>query len=214
MNLLLAALLMFQVGVRNDISQLRQYLGATYPAAVDLLNAKNQILLRNTQPLAPAQAAQMRAQMQVPETLPAVQTVLSTGIQNIGQGLVTLLFEDDFLVERVNFVFCPPDLTSAPAKPERVMAVQVLFDDSRALGTTVGLLRDVYQMPAPIIPAPDFMPQLMYPLAPNLPVTFWEFDSVEAVYQPVPNPLIRGQLWLTDKTVVGQCTNIPRLPTP
>src|SRR3954470_9021957 len=115
MSFLLAALFLFQAGVRNDVNELRQYLGKAYPSAIQLLNAKNQILLRNTEPLAPAQAAQMRAQMQVPDRLPPDRPVLSTRIQNVGQGLLTFLFEDDFIVEQVNFIFC--------AVPERVMAI-------------------------------------------------------------------------------------------
>lgn len=212
MNLLLAALLVFQAGVRNDIAQLRQFLGASYMGVVDLLNTRNQILLNNTQRLAPAQAARMRAQMQVPPTLPT-PPILSARIQNIGQGLLTFLFEDDFIVEQVNFVFCPPD--PEKPKPEQLMALQVLFDDRHALGTTLGLLRVVYQMPAPLVLPPDFKPQLMYPLAANPPATFWDLGAAEGVYQPVAGKaLISGQLWLTDKNVVMQCANIPMLPNP
>ncbi|HLH29582.1 MAG TPA: hypothetical protein VKY31_00160 [Terriglobia bacterium] len=212
MSLLLGALLLFQAGVRNDIQDLRQFLGQTYGGVVDLLNAKNQFLLNNTQRLAPAQAAKMRAQMQVPATLPPEQTVLSTNELNVGQGLVTFLFEDDFIVERVNFVFCPP---ADPTMPARVAAVQVLFDDSRAVTSTLKMLQAVYQMPPPIIPGPDYKPQLMYPLQSNLPVTIWDLGTVEAVYQAVPGRrLIDGQLWLTAKNIVMQCADIPKLPTP
>jgi hypothetical protein len=59
----------FSSRVRDDIFQLRQYLGSSYPAVINLLNAKNQILLNNTQRLAPAQAAQIRAHMQAPPKL-------------------------------------------------------------------------------------------------------------------------------------------------
>src|SRR5207244_1835388 len=111
MSFLLAVLLLAQAGVRNDLFELRQYLGGTYRATVDRLNAKNQILLRNTEPLAPAQAAEMRARMQVPERLPADRPYLSTHVQDIGQGLLSFLFEDDFIVEQVNFVFCPAETT-------------------------------------------------------------------------------------------------------
>src|SRR5439155_3335107 len=124
MSFLLAVLLFLQFGVRNDITELRQYLGQNYATTIQLLNAKNQILLRNTEPLAPAQAAQMRAQMQVPDALPAVQTIVSARVKNVGQGLLSFLFEDDFIVEQVNFVFCPPQTGGAPAA-ERVMAIQV-----------------------------------------------------------------------------------------
>ena len=60
MSALLAVLLFVQAGVRNDINELRQYLGRNYPATIQALNEKNQILLRNTERLAPAQAAEIR----------------------------------------------------------------------------------------------------------------------------------------------------------
>ncbi|HEY2383268.1 MAG TPA: hypothetical protein VGK48_18995 [Terriglobia bacterium] len=125
--------------------------------------------------------------------------------------MLTFLFEDDFIVERVNFVFCPANAPSLP----RVLALQVLFDDSRAVASTLRLFQGVYQMPAPINPPPDFKPQLMYPLIANLPVTFWDLGTVEAVYQPIPGKaLIRGQFWLTAKNVVRECGDIPQLPNP
>ena len=71
--------------------------GKNYAATIQLLNAKNQILLRNTEPLAPAQAAGMRAQMQVPDRLPADRPIVSARITNVGQGLLAFLFEDDFI---------------------------------------------------------------------------------------------------------------------
>jgi len=210
MSFLLAALWFFQAGVRGDIIELRQYLGGTYPATIERLNLKNRILLGNTEPLAPLQAAQMRAQMQVPDKLPA-NPIVSARIQNVGQGLLTFLFEDDFIVEQVNFVFCPAQ--ADPPRPERVIALQVLFDDSRALGSTLNLLQTVYQMPKPIVPPRDYMPQLMYPIAANLPVTIWDLNGVEGVYQPISGKLlITGQLWLTDKAGVMACPAIPSLP--
>ena len=212
MSVLLAVFLFLQFGVRNDINDLRQYLGKSYAATIQLLSAKNQILLRNTEPLAPAQAAQMRAQMQVPDALPANRPIISARVQNVGQGLLSFLFEDDFIVEQVNFVFCPETGNLRP--PERVMAIQVLFDDSHTAGSTLGLLQTVYQMPRPIIPPPGYMALLMYPILPNLPATIWDLNGAEAVYQAVPgNRLITGQLWFADKAVVMQCTNIPKLPT-
>lgn len=209
MSFLLAGFLFLQLGVRNDISELRQYLGKSYAVTIQLLNVKNQILLRNTEPLAPAQAAQMRAQMQVPEVLPADTPIVAARIQNVGEGLLTLLLEDDFIVEQVNFVFCPAQGGAA----ERVMAIQVLFDDSRTIGSTLGVLQGVYRMPQPIVPGPDYKPLLMYPVAANLPQTIWDLNTAEAVYQMVHgNRLITGQLWLADKDVVMHCTNIPKLP--
>jgi hypothetical protein len=203
--------LLLQAGVRNDVAELRQYLGMGYRAVIQALDAKNQILLRNTEPLAPAQAAEMRLRMQAPARLAADQPLLSARITNVGQGLLSFLFEDDFLTEQVNFVFCPAEADN-PARPERVMTIQVLLDDRRALAPAVTLLQTVYQMPQPLRPGAEYMPVLMYPLAPNLPATIWSFGTLEAVYQPVlGNALITGQLWLTDKTVVMQCANVPKL---
>lgn len=204
MTLLFAVVLVFQAGVRNDVVQLRQYLGLSYRSTIQALGSINQILLKNTEPLAPAQAAEMRANMRTPDKLPPDNPIVSARIQNVGQGMLTFLFEDDFLVEQVNFVFC--------REPERVIALQVLFDDSRAVGPTPTLLQTVYQMPRPIVPPPDYKTQLMYPLAANLPVTVWNMSMVEAIYQPVlGNPLVTGQLWLTDKAGVMGCSSIPRL---
>jgi hypothetical protein len=178
-----------------------------------MLNAKNQILLRNTQRLAPVQAAQILAQIKVPDALSPDSRVVSARIENVGRGLLTFLFEDDFTVEQVNFVFCPPQ-AGPPAAAERVMAIQVLFDDRTALGTTAGLLQKVYQMPQPMTAGPDYKSLLMYPLVGNLPVTTWDLKTAEGVYQAVSgNRLITGQLWLADKAVVMECMNIPPLPT-
>ena len=209
MSILTGLLLLFQIGVRNDLIELRQYLGMTYPLLIQALNAKNDILIHNTQRLAPAQAAQMLQRMQVPDALPADQPVVRARIDNAGQGLLTFLFEDDFLVEQVNFVFCPAE---SPAKPEHVMTIQVLLDDRRALGRTLSLLQTTYQMPPPLLPGTEYQPVLMYPTAPNIPTTIWSFGTFEALYQPVAgNRLVTAQLWLTDKTVVMQCMNIPKL---
>src|SRR5262245_18456832 len=124
---LLVGLLM-QTGTYDDMVQLRGYLGMPYPAVVQSLNAKIQILLHSTQVLAPAQAAGIRAPTNAPDTLPAAN-VLPAKIDNVGQGIVTFLFEDDFITEQVNFFFCPVQRDA----PERVMAVQVLLDDRRAV---------------------------------------------------------------------------------
>ena len=211
MSFLLGLLLLLQLGVRNDIVELRQYLGLTYPSVVQRLDAKNQILLHNVQPLAPAQAAQMRQRMQVADHLPADRPMLSARIDNVGQGLLTLIFEDDFIVEQANFIFCPAE-PGNPAKPERVMTIQVLLDESRALTPTLALLQSIYQMPAPLPPNSEYIPALKYPLAQNLPVTIWNVANVESLYQPVlGNPLVTGQLWMTDKAVVMQCANPPKL---
>ena len=209
MTILSSLLLLFQLGVRNDLVELRQYLGMTYPMVVQALDAKDDILLRNTQRLAPAQAAQILQRMQTPDTLPADRPVVAARIDNVGQGLLSFLFEDDFLTEQVNFIFCPAE---SPAMPEHVMTIQVLFDDRHAIAPTVRLLQNIYQMPAPLAPGSDYHPVLMYPVTPNVPTTIWSMGNLEALYQPVVgNRLISAQLWLTDKAVVGQCTNIPKL---
>jgi hypothetical protein len=209
MTILSSLLLLFQLGVRNDVIELRQYLGMTYPLVVQALDAKNDILLRNTQRLAPAQAAQMLQRMQMPAALP--NPVVAASINNVGQGLLSFLFEYDFVTEQVNFIFCPGEVDN-PAMPERVMTIQVLFDDRRALGPTVTLLQNIYQMPPPLLPGTDYQPVLMYPSTPNVPTTIWSLGNLEAFYQPVAgNRLISAQLWLTDKTVAMQCMNIPKL---
>jgi len=210
-SILTGLLLLFQIGVRNDLVELRQYLGMTYPLLIQALNAKNDILIRNTQRLAPAQASQMLQRMQVPDKLPADSPVVRARIDNVGQGLVSFLFQDDFIVEQVNFVFCPAEPDN-PAKPEHVMTIQFLLDDRHATSPALPLLQSVYQMPPPLLPGTQYQPVLMYPVVPNVPTTIWSFGTFEALYQPVlANRLVTAQLWLTDKTVVMQCMNIPKL---
>jgi len=205
---LLVGLLM-QTGTYDDMVQLRRYLGMSYQAVVQSLNAKNQLLLRNTEVLAPAQAADMRAHMKAPDTVSA-GNVLSAKIDNVGQGIVTFLFEDDFITEQVNFVFCPVQQDG----PERVMAVQVLLDDRRAVRDAVNTLQLIYQLPLPLRPTPlnPYQLALMYPIRPDLPLTIWNLGSTEALFQPIPaQKLITGQLWITDKTIAADCMNIPNL---
>jgi hypothetical protein len=92
------------------------------------------------------------------------------------------------------------------------MTIQVLFDDRHAPAPTLKLLQNVYQMPPALLPGTPYQTVLMYPVVPNAPATVWNFGNLEAIYQPVTgNRLISGQLWLTDKTVVMQCMNIPKL---
>lgn len=214
MSFLLAALVFFQAGVRNDLAELRQLLGTNYRGVLQFLDTKNQILLRNTERLAPAQAAQMRARMQAPDRLPAGQPVLYTRIDNVGQGLATFLFEDDFITEQVNFVFCPAQGGDQPPS-ERLMAIQILLDDSPATAPAAVLFRTVYQLPAPLALGAEYQPVLMYPVRPNVPLTIWNLGTVEVLYQPVPGQrLVTGQLWLTGKTVVTECAAIPKLPAP
>jgi hypothetical protein len=205
---LLVGLLM-QTGTYDDMVQLRGYLGMSYPAIVQSLNEKNQILLRNTEVLAPAQAADMRAHMKAPDTLPAAN-VFSAKIDNVGQGIVTFLFEDDFITEQVNFVFCPVQQDA----PARVMAVQVLLDDRRAVRDAVNTLQLIYQLPPPLQPTPlnPYQLALMYPIRPDLPITIWNLGPAEAIFQAIPGQkLISGQLWITDKTIATDCMNVPNL---
>jgi hypothetical protein len=213
MSFLLAVLLLPQVGVRNDVLELRQYLGTTYSGLIRALDAKNHILLRNTERLAPEQAAEMRARMQAPPGLPPARSVVTARIDNIGQGLLSFLFDDDFLTEQVNFVFCPAQ--AEPALQERLMAIQVLLDENRTIGSTVDLLQKVYQMPLALPFSAGYEPVLLYPLRPDVPVTIWNLGTIEALYQPVAGQrLVTAQLWLTDTAVVSRCANIPALPRP
>lgn len=208
MSLLLATLLLLQIGVNNDVAELRAYLGKTYAATIQALNAKNEILLRNTGRLAPAQAAEMRARMQAPAALAKGSAVLTARIDNIGQGFLSFLFDDDFITEQVNFVFCPAQADL----PERLIAMQILIDDSRAVRSATALLQNVYQLPPPLPPNTQYQTALPYPVAANLPVTLWNLGTAEAAYQPVRgNRLVTGQLWLTDKGVAMSCSAIPKL---
>ena len=215
MTWLLAAVLFFQFGVRNDLTELRGVLGTNYRGVIQFLDSKNQILLRNTERLAPAQAAEMRARMRAAERLPADRPILSARIEDVGQGLATFLFEDDFIAEQVNFVFCPPQGSGNLSRAERLMAIQVLLDDSHALGTAPAILQSVYQLPSPLAFGVIYQPALMYPTRANLPLMIWDLGTVEALYQPIPGQkLVTGQLWLTEKAVALDCTSIPKLPTP
>lgn len=208
MNFLLCTVLFFQANTRSDVLELRQYLGQSYRIAVQLLQSKNQILLRNTEPLAPAQAAEMRARMTAPPALPADRPIFPLRIDNIGQGLLSFLFEDDFITEQVNLVFCP----AQPERTERLLALQVLFDDSQAVRPAVELLQSVYQLPRPVPAGSNYRPVLQYPLAVNLPLTIWDLGPIEAIYQPVSGQrLITSQFWLTDKTAVAACPVVPKL---
>jgi hypothetical protein len=208
MILALLLSLLMQWGTRDDVVELRRYLGVQYRTVIQMLDAKNQILLRNTEGLAPAQAAEMRARMTTPDKLPAGTSVLAAKVDNIGQGLVSFLFEDDFITEQVNFVFCP----AQGDKPERVLAIQVLLDDSRAISEAVRTLQTIYQLPPPVVPSPAYNLALMYPVRPNLPLTIWNMGTTEAIYQSIPGQqLITGQFWLTDRTVAADCMAIPKL---
>jgi len=136
-------------------------------------------------------------------------------------GIVTTLFEMDFMPEQVNLVFCP-------AAPRRVVAVQVLFDERSALRDTLFLLQRIYQMPAPS-KFETYRPAMKYNLAgvtydaesrwmktARAPaVTVFDLGpTAEAVYQPVTGQrLITGQLWVGDKNAAKTCT-VPIVTSP
>jgi hypothetical protein len=192
-----------QLGSHDDVAQLRQFLGMPYPAAVRALQERNEPLLRNTGGLAPAQAAAMRQEMKPPAMPAGARPIIALNATGIGRGLVLQLFEDDFLTDQVNLIFC--------RDPERIISVQVLFDDSRALGDTVAIFRKIYRLPSPV-PADDYHPAMRYSLAgvryddqgawqirADAPrITVWDLGPVEAVQQ-------NGQLWITDKAATASC---------
>ena len=92
------------------------------------------------------------------------------------------------------------------------MPVPTLAMAQSWLQPAVQLLQSVYQLPAPIAPAPDYQLALMYPIRPNLPLTIWNIGDVEVVYQPVlGEPLVTGQLWLADRNLVSECPSLPKL---
>jgi hypothetical protein len=147
-----------------------------------------------------------------PPALPGgSRPIVALNVTGIGQGLVTSLFEDDFLTEQVNLIFC--------SRPERVLSVQVLFDDRRALGRAEVLLQEVYGLPVPVR-FETYQPSMRYPLAgvrydeqgtwqirPDAPsVTVWDLGTAEVVYQQVlDQSLVTGQIWVTDKSVSNSC---------
>ena len=206
-------LILLQIGPQKDVAELRKFLGADFGGALKLLAPGNDFLLNNVQRNSPAQAAQMRLEMSRPASLPDSQNIVPLVVTNAGRGLVTILFEDDFLTEQVNLVFCP-------AAPRRVVALQVLFDDRRALRDTPYLLQRIYQLPAPA-KFETYVPAIKYDLAgvtydaenhwtkdPKAPAVM-VFDlgkDAEAVYQPVTGQrLVTGQLWLGDKNAAKTC---------
>jgi hypothetical protein len=210
-------ILLFQAGlesgVQNDIAELRKFLGADFATALKLMAPSNNFLLGNVQGNSPQQAARMRAEMALPASLPERQSIVPLTVTNAGRGIVTTLFEEDFMTEQVNLVFCP-------AAPRRIVAVQVLFDDRPALRDTLFLLQRIYQMPQPS-KFETYQPAMKYDLAG---VTYdaesrWTktaaapavtvFDlgtAAEAIYQPVVGQrLVTGQLWVGDKNAAKTC---------
>jgi hypothetical protein len=207
-------LLLLQFGALNDLMDLRKFLGTDFAGAMKLLEPTNTKFIQNLPLSSSAQAARLRAEMAVPASLGATQNVVPLVVTNVGRGLVTTLFEDDFITEQVNLVFCP-------AAPRRVVAVQVLFDDRSAIRDTLFLLQRIYQMPKPSV-FETYKPEMKYDLAG---VTYAEdlkwtraatapavtvFDlgeTAEVIYQPVTGQkLVTGQLWVGDKKAAETCT--------
>lgn len=213
-------ILLLQLGVQNpilnetekDVAELRKFLGTDFAAAMKLLAPTNAFLLGNTQPNSPQQL-QMRAEMALPAALLEKQNVLALKIDNVGRGIATTLFAEDFVTEQVNLVFCP-------VAPRKVVAVQVLFDDHLALRDTLFLLKRIYQMPEPV-KFETYKPAMKYNLAgvsyddesrwtktvvaPA--VTVYDLGPLaEVIYQPVTGQrLITGQLWIGDKKAAETC---------
>jgi hypothetical protein len=211
MILLLSLLLAFQAGTRTDVDELRQMLGFNYRSVLDALNARNQVILRNTQTLAPQQAAQMRSQMTEPP-FPAQQLVLPVNVGNIGMGSVLYFFDDDFTTEQIKFYFCPaqPASDEVPARSERLVAIQVLIDDSLALSDAPTLLQSVYKLPSPV-PFERYEPVAEYPVRRGVPALAWDLGAQEAIYQRVSGGgVVTGQLWLADKNLLRTCVSPPK----
>jgi len=204
----------------NDIAELRKFLGTDFAAALKLLAPTNAFLLGNMQQNSPQQL-QMRAEMALPAALLEKQNVVELKIDNVGRGIVTTLFKEDFVTEQVNLVFCP-------VAPRKVVAVQVLFDDHLALRDTLFLLKQIYQMPEPV-KFETYKPAMKYNLAgvtydaesrwaktTTAPaVTVYDLGPLaEAIYQPVIGQrLITGQLWVGDKKAAETCP-VPIMATP
>jgi hypothetical protein len=205
---------LLQIAPGKDIAELRKFLGRDFAGASSLLAPWNNFLLNNVQRNSPAQADRMRFEMSSPAALGPNQNVVPLTITNAGRGLVTLLFEDDFITEGVNLVFCPAD-------PRSVVALQVLFDDRKALRDTPYLLRQIYGLPEPDL-SPNYIPSMKYDLAgityddqnrwtkaagaPNV-MVFSLDNDVEVLYQPVLGQrLVTGQLWVGSKTAARTCS--------
>jgi hypothetical protein len=202
----------FQAGTLNDVNELRQMLGFNYRSVLNTLNARNQVILRNTQSLAPQQAAQMRSRMTEP-AFPEQQLMLPLNLTNIGQGLALYVFEHDFTVEQINLYFCPaqPAADNQPARSEQVVAIQVLLDDSLAPEDAVSMFQSVYRLPPPA-PFERYEPAATYPVVKGLPAVAWDLGPHEGIYQSVlGNSRVTGQLWLADKNLITTCAKPPKL---
>ena len=192
----------------DDMGVLRNLLGSDFAQALKLIDKWNQFLIRNTEQLAPAQAAELRRRTKLPSEVPGSNT-LALAESNYGLGLVTRLFEADFDVVQINLIFCD----------DRVASLQVLFDDSRTFGNTAQLLGSVYGM-GPSVPFGSHTPAVKYPL-PGVtytdegewqlgmgasPVVIWDMGLREGLYQPVGSGgVILGQFWLTHRELARTC---------
>ena len=192
----------------DDMGVLRNLLGSDFEQALKLIDKWNQFLIRNTEQLAPAQAAELRRRTKLPSEVPGSNT-LALAESNYGLGLVTRLFEEDFDVVQINLIFCD----------DRAASLQVLFDDSRTFGNTAQLLGSVYGM-GPSVPFGSHTPAVKYPL-PGVtytdegewqlgmgasPVVVWDMGLREGLYQPVGSGgVILGQFWLTHGELAKTC---------
>jgi hypothetical protein len=213
-------LLLLQIAPGNDVAELRNFLGKDFATAMSQLAPLNNVLLANVEKPSPQQAAQMRQRMANPSALAEKQTIVPLTGTNAGQGLVTFLFEDDFVTEQVLLVFCPRD-------ERRVIAVEVLFDDRKALRDTPYLLQKMYKLPEPT-KFEDYKPAMKYDLvgvtydnqgrwtknAGAPPVMVFDLGrDAEAIYQPIYGErLISGLLWIGDKNAMAACR--PPAPEP
>jgi hypothetical protein len=211
MKILLAVLL--QVASLSDLVDLQKFLGKDFAAAMKLLEPMNAKFIQNVERNSLQQAARLRQEMSTPARLADGQDMVRLVVTNAGRGIVTTLFEDDFITEGVNLVFCP-------ANPRRVVAVQVLIDERPAFRDTLFLLQRVYRMPQPAkfetyTPAMRYNligvtygAQLKWTKVPTAPpvIVFDLGEEAEVIYQPVTgNRLVTAQLWVGDKKAAENC---------
>jgi hypothetical protein len=211
MKILLAVLL--QMAPLNDVVDLQKFLGKDFAGVLKLLEPTNTRFIQNVEKNSPEQAARMRQEMSVPARLADGQTFVPLIVTNVGRGIVTTLFEEDFITEQVNLVFCP-------ANPRRVVALQVLLDERPAIRDTLFLMQRVYRMPQPAkfetytpamrynLSGVTYNAQMKWTKAPTAPpvIVFDLGEEVEVIYQPVTSQrLVTGHLWVGDKKAAENC---------